>query len=54
MHYRVNTLDLVMKVLTASEKAYTRLVDSYKTLQTLKSSATSSEDIATLENVIML
>jgi cysteinyl-tRNA synthetase len=47
-HYR-STLDFSNEALTASEKAYTRLMDSYKTLQTLKASTTSSEDITALE-----
>jgi cysteinyl-tRNA synthetase len=47
-HYR-STLDFSNEALTASEKAYTRLMDSYKTLRTLKASATSSEDIVALE-----
>ena len=47
-HYR-STLDFSNEALTASEKAYTRLMDSYKTLQTLKASGTSTENIASLE-----
>lgn len=46
-HYR-STLDFSNEALTASEKAYTRLMDSYKTLQTLKASSTSTENIQAL------
>jgi len=47
-HYR-STLDFSNDALAGAEKAYNRLMDSYKTLQTLKPSATSSENIAALE-----
>ena len=47
-HYR-STLDFSNEALTASEKAYTRLMESYKTLQTLKASSTSTENISALE-----
>ncbi len=47
-HYR-STLDFSNEALTASEKAYTRLMDSYKVLQTLKASTTSSENVLALE-----
>ncbi len=47
-HYR-STLDFSNEALIASEKAYTRLMDSYKTLQTLKPSAASSENIKALQ-----
>lgn len=47
-HYR-STLDFSNDALTAAEKAYNRLMDSYKTLQTLKASDTSSENIPAIE-----
>jgi cysteinyl-tRNA synthetase len=47
-HYR-STLDFGDDALQAAEKAYNRIMDSYKTLQTLPPSASSSEDIAKLE-----
>jgi cysteinyl-tRNA synthetase len=47
-HYR-STLDFSNDALAGAEKAYNRLMDSYKTLQTLQPSATSSENIAALE-----
>jgi cysteinyl-tRNA synthetase len=47
-HYR-STLDFSNEALGAAEKAYNRLMDSYKTLQTLKVSATSTENIIALE-----
>jgi cysteinyl-tRNA synthetase len=47
-HYR-STLDFSNDALAGAEKAYNRLMDSYKTLQTLKPSASSSENIAALE-----
>lgn len=47
-HYR-STLDFSNEALEASEKAYHRLMESYKVLQTLKASETSSEDVAALE-----
>jgi len=48
-HYR-STLDFSNEALQASEKGFARLMDSYKTLQNLKASATSDEDIKTLQN----
>ncbi len=47
-HYR-STLDFSNEALEASEKAYYRLMESYKVLQTLKASDSSSEDVAALE-----
>lgn len=47
-HYR-STLDFSNEALEASEKAYHRLMESYKVLQTLKASDSSSEDLAALE-----
>lgn len=47
-HYR-STLDFSNDALNAAEKAYTRLMESYKTLQNLKPSNTSSENINELE-----
>ena len=47
-HYR-STLDFSNEALTASEKAYTRLIDSYKLLQNLKATETSSENVLELE-----
>lgn len=47
-HYR-STLDFSNEALEASEKAYHRLMESYKVLQTLKASGSSSEDVAALE-----
>ncbi len=47
-HYR-STLDFSNEALEASEKAYHRLMESYKLLQTLKASDSSSEDVAALE-----
>ena len=47
-HYR-STLDFSNDALNAAEKAYTRLMESYKTLQNLKPSPTSSEKINELE-----
>ncbi len=43
-HYRSN-LDITEKGLEDADKAYSRLMDSYKLLQTLQVSATSSEDV---------
>jgi cysteinyl-tRNA synthetase len=48
-HYR-STLDFSNEALQASEKGFDRLMESYKTLQTLQPSAESSEDIAGLQN----
>ncbi len=48
-HYR-STLDFSNEALQASEKGFARLMDAYKTLQNLKASATSDEDIAALKN----
>lgn len=47
-HYR-STLDFSNDALEASEKAYHRLMESYKVLQTLKASDSSSENIPALE-----
>lgn len=47
-HYR-STLDFSNEALEASEKAYHRLMESYKVLQALKASDSSSEDVAALE-----
>ena len=47
-HYR-STLDFSNDALEASEKAYNRLMDSYKTLQMLKPSANSTENVIALE-----
>lgn len=47
-HYR-STLDFSNEALDAAEKAYNRLMESYKTLLTLKASANSSEDISKIE-----
>ncbi|MBL7930835.1 MAG: cysteine--tRNA ligase, partial [Bacteroidia bacterium] len=48
-HYR-STLDFSNEALQASEKGFERLMDSYKTLQTLKaSSVNSGEDIKSLQ-----
>jgi cysteinyl-tRNA synthetase len=46
-HYR-STLDFSNEALQASEKGFERLMDSYRTLQTLKASASSGEDIAAI------
>ena len=47
-HYR-STLDFSNEALQASEKGFERLMEAYKTLQTLTASATSSEDIKGIE-----
>jgi cysteinyl-tRNA synthetase len=47
-HYR-STLDFSNEALQASEKGFERLMESYKTLQSLTASSTSSEDIKALE-----
>ncbi|MCD6018634.1 MAG: cysS [Bacteroidetes bacterium] len=47
-HYR-STLDFSNDALTASEKAYNRLMDSYKVLQSIKASPKSGENVAALE-----
>jgi cysteinyl-tRNA synthetase len=47
-HYR-STLDFSNEALTASEKGYVKLMEAYKTLQTLTASNTSTEDIKSLE-----
>lgn len=47
-HYR-STLDFSDEALNGSEKAFTRLMESYKNLQQLTPSATSSENIKELE-----
>lgn len=47
-HYR-STLDFSNEALDAAEKAFNRLMDSYKTLQTLQASSTSSEDVSKIE-----
>lgn len=47
-HYR-STLDFSNEALEAAEKAYNRLMESYKTLQTLQASSSSSENIDAIE-----
>jgi len=47
-HYH-STLDFSNEALQASEKGFERLMDSYVTLQTLKPSSSSSEDIKALQ-----
>lgn len=47
-HYR-STLDFSNDALDAAEKAYHRLMESYKVLQHLKASDSSSENVAALE-----
>lgn len=47
-HYR-STLDFSDEALSGSEKAFNRLMESYKTLQQLSASATSSENIPELQ-----
>lgn len=47
-HYR-STLDFSNEALEAGEKAYNRLMESYKTLQTLQASSVSSEDVSKIE-----
>jgi cysteinyl-tRNA synthetase len=47
-HYR-STLDFSNEALAASEKAYNRLMESYKLLQTLKASESSEENVQALE-----
>ena len=47
-HYRSN-LDITEKGLEDADKAYTRLIESYKVLSTLQASSTSTENIAALE-----
>jgi cysteinyl-tRNA synthetase len=47
-HYR-STLDFSDEALSGSEKAFHRLMESWKTLHSLSPSATSSENIAELE-----
>jgi cysteinyl-tRNA synthetase len=47
-HYR-STLDFSNEALQASEKGFERLMESYKTLQTLVAAAPSSENIDALE-----
>lgn len=47
-HYR-STLDFSNDALDAAEKAYHRLMESYKVLQQLKASDSSSENVAALE-----
>lgn len=48
-HYR-STLDFSNEALQASEKGYERLMESYKTLQGLKPSTSSDEDIKNLQS----
>jgi len=48
-HYR-STLDFSNEALQASERGFSRLMESYKTLQALQPSASSSEDIAALQS----
>lgn len=47
-HYR-STLDFSNEALEAAEKAYNRLMESYKVLNTLTASATSSENVEAIE-----
>jgi cysteinyl-tRNA synthetase len=47
-HYR-STLDFSNEALQASEKGFERLMDSYKTLQSLTASDRSSEDVVALQ-----
>ncbi|MEO6303795.1 MAG: cysteine--tRNA ligase [Bacteroidia bacterium] len=47
-HYH-STLDFSNEALQASEKGFERLMESHNTLQTLKASATSTEDIKALQ-----
>lgn len=47
-HYR-STLDFSNEALEAAEKAYNRLMESYKVLHTLTASATSSENVEAIE-----
>ncbi|MBK9285403.1 MAG: cysteine--tRNA ligase [Sphingobacteriaceae bacterium] len=47
-HYR-STLDFSNEALQASEKGFERLMDAYKTLQSISPSPSSSENIAELE-----
>jgi cysteinyl-tRNA synthetase len=47
-HYR-STLDFSNEALSGSEKAFHRLMESYKTLQALQASPSSSENISDLE-----
>lgn len=47
-HYR-STLDFSNEALQASEKGFERLMDSYKTLQTLEASGNSKENIKVLQ-----
>jgi cysteinyl-tRNA synthetase len=47
-HYR-STLDFSNEALEAAEKAYNRLMESYKTLQTLQASSSSSENVSLIE-----
>lgn len=48
-HYR-STLDFSDEALSGSEKAFNRLMESYKTLQNLKPSPASSENIKALQD----
>jgi cysteinyl-tRNA synthetase len=47
-HYR-STLDFSNEALEAAEKAYNRLMESYKVLHTLTASATSTENVEAIE-----
>ncbi len=47
-HYR-STLDFSNEALQASEKGFERLMEAYKTLQTIPASTTSSEDVKGIE-----
>lgn len=47
-HYR-STLDFSNEALEASEKAFNRLMESYRTLQNLQPSSVSSEDVSKIE-----
>jgi cysteinyl-tRNA synthetase len=48
-HYR-STLDFSNEALQASERGFERLMDSYKTLQSLQAASSSTENIAELQN----
>lgn len=48
-HYR-STLDFSNEALEASEKGFTRLMDAWKTLQSVKASSTSSADVKTIRD----
>lgn len=48
-HYR-STLDFSNEALQASEKGFERLMEAYKTLQTIQASSSSSEDVKAIED----